>query len=63
VPTFVSRLKVVQLQNDLVRSDELEKLRHQFVALFEDHVTGLNEQNLRFPPRVGRSATGAAFDS
>jgi hypothetical protein len=49
---LANRLEVVELQNELVRADELETLRPRFVALFEDYLTGLNAQSLRFPTEL-----------
>ena len=57
-----SRLEAEQLQDDLKRADDLEKLRHRFLVLFEDYVSGLDTPGLHIPPRLGKRSPGADFD-
>lgn len=48
---LANRLQIVQLQNDLMRADELEKLRRRFVIVFNDYVTGLTAVSRLYLPQ------------
>jgi hypothetical protein len=47
-----SRLETFQLQNELVRSDQLEKLRHRFLVQLPDYVGNWNSHYLELPDEL-----------